>query len=79
MSLQGGEPPRSAEAIDPGAAGLYARLFQGLLERGIALAPSAYEVGFLSLAHRREHLEGLAAALGESMGEAAAANRPGGA
>ena len=56
LALQSGEPPRSAEAIDPRAAARYAGLFNALRERGIALAPSAYEVGFLSLAHTPEHL-----------------------
>ena len=65
MSLQAGVPPRRADAIDPGAAALYKAIFHGLLARGIALAPSAYEVGFLSLAHSRENLDRLAAALGE--------------
>ena len=65
MSLQAGAPPRRADAIDPGAAPLYKRIFHGLLAQGIALAPSAYEVGFLSLAHRPEDLDRLAAALGE--------------
>ena len=64
MSLQAGAPPRRADAIDPGAAPLYKRIFHGLLAKGIALAPSAYEVGFLSLAHRRED-DRLAAVLGE--------------
>lgn len=31
--------------------GLYARFFRSMLSRNIALAPSAYEVGFVSLAH----------------------------
>ncbi len=65
MSLQAGAPPRRADAIDPGAAALYKAIFHGLLAKGIALAPSAYEVGFLSLAHRPEHLAQLAQALGE--------------
>ena len=39
------------------------RVFEELLARGIALAPSAYEVGFLSTAHRREHLVRFAGAL----------------
>ncbi len=65
MSLQAGAPPRRADAIDSGAAPLYKRIFHGLLAKGIALAPSAYEVGFLSLAHRPEDLDRLAAALGE--------------
>lgn len=75
IALQAGEPPRSAEAIDPGAAARYAPLFHALLDGGIALAPSAYEVGFLSLAHRPEHIaalrDGLAAAF-DSVGAGAA-------
>jgi glutamate-1-semialdehyde 2,1-aminomutase len=31
--------------------GLYAPFFHGMLARGVALAPSAYEVGFCSMAH----------------------------
>ena len=57
--------PTSAEAIHPDAARIYRGVFHGLLERGIALAPSAYEVGFLSLAHTPEHIDRLATALGE--------------
>lgn len=57
--------PASAEAIHPDAARIYRDVFHGLLERGIALAPSAYEVGFLSLAHTPEHIDRLADALGE--------------
>jgi glutamate-1-semialdehyde 2,1-aminomutase len=62
------EAPRSAEALDPNAAKVYARVFHSLLDQGIALAPSAFEVGFLSLAHTRRDIdrlaEGLRAALG---------------
>jgi glutamate-1-semialdehyde 2,1-aminomutase len=70
LSLQAGEPPRRADRIDDGAAAVYTRLFHSLLARGIAMAPSAYEVGFLSLAHREEHVDRLAAALGEALAEA---------
>jgi glutamate-1-semialdehyde 2,1-aminomutase len=63
MSLQAGEPPRAAAAIDPGAAALYTPIFHALLAGGVALAPSAYEAGFLSLAHERHHLERLRDAL----------------
>jgi len=63
MSLQPGEPPRRADRIAPEAAERYRPIFHGLLERGINLAPSAYEVGFLSLAHTEEHVERLAEAL----------------
>ena len=53
LSLQAGAPPRAAEAIAPRRGRpSTAPIFHALLERGIALAPSAYEVGFLSAAHR---------------------------
>jgi glutamate-1-semialdehyde 2,1-aminomutase len=63
LSLQPGEPPRSAAAIDAGAARLYAPLFHALLAQGIALAPSAYEVGFLSAAHTEDDVRRLARGL----------------
>jgi len=55
--------PRAADAIDARAGETYAGIFHALLAREIALAPSAYEVGFLSLAHERAHVDRLAAAL----------------
>jgi glutamate-1-semialdehyde 2,1-aminomutase len=51
MALQDGPPPLSAEAIDSGAAKRYALLHAALLKRGVYLAPSAYEVMFVSTAH----------------------------
>jgi glutamate-1-semialdehyde 2,1-aminomutase len=51
LSLQSGEPPRRYEDIEPGGAATYAKLHRALLRRGISLAPSAYEVMFVSLAH----------------------------
>ena len=39
------------------------RCFIALLERGIYLAPSAFEVGFLSAAHTEAHVDALAQAL----------------
>lgn len=41
----------------------YRRLFWGLLERGIYLAPSGYEVGFLSTAHDQTIIEQTIAAI----------------
>lgn len=69
FSLQDGPAPRSAEAIGEEAARRYAPIFQGLFDRGFFLAPSAYEVGFLSLAHRREQLDDFARALAEVFSE----------
>ena len=37
--------------------GLYARFFGAMLDRGVALPPSPYEVIFLSLAHTRDDIE----------------------
>ena len=37
--------------------GLYAPLFRAMLERGVALAPGPYEVGFPSMAHGELELE----------------------
>ena len=51
LSLHVGPLPRRYEDIDPAAAARYARLHAALLELGIYLAPSAYEVMFVSLAH----------------------------
>jgi glutamate-1-semialdehyde 2,1-aminomutase len=73
FALHATEPPRAAERIDARAAAVYARVFHALLAKGIALAPSAYEIGFLSLAHSRVDVDRLAAALGEALGDPALA------
>ncbi len=51
LALQSGESPRRYEDIRPESAETYAALHRALLDRGIILAPSAYEVLFVSLAH----------------------------
>jgi glutamate-1-semialdehyde 2,1-aminomutase len=35
----------------------YAKFFHAMLERGVYLAPSQFEVGFLSLAHTESDIE----------------------
>ncbi len=51
------EAPRNiAEARVLCDNGLYAPFFHALLERGVALAPGAYEILFVSMAHREEDL-----------------------
>jgi glutamate-1-semialdehyde 2,1-aminomutase len=57
------EAPRSAEALDASSAQVYARIFHSLLDQGIALAPSAFEIAFLSLAHTRRDIDRLAEGL----------------
>ena len=52
-----GELPRSAEAIDAKAAQQYAPFFGACLAQGVYLAPSAYEVGFLSSAHTEADID----------------------
>lgn len=67
MALQDGPPPRTAECIGPDAAARYRPLFGHLFQHGITVAPSAFEVGFLSLAHTEADLDQLAARLGEAL------------
>ncbi len=73
LSLQAGPPPRSAEAIDSAVGARYKPIFHALLDRGVALAPSAYEVGFLSLAHQGVHIARLRDALAAAVLEPAVA------
>lgn len=61
------EAPRSFGAIPETGAARYGRFFHALLERGVAFAPSAWEVGFLSLAMTVEDLDRAAAAVGEAL------------
>ena len=61
--------PRAASEISDDAGKVYAPVFRALLDRGIALAPSAYEVGFLSLLHSIQDLDRLAAALLEILAD----------
>jgi glutamate-1-semialdehyde 2,1-aminomutase len=60
---------QSAQASDRAAFG---RFFHGCLKRGVYLAPSQFETGFLSLAHADADIERtveiFAAALRESVG-----------
>ncbi|HTX24727.1 MAG TPA: glutamate-1-semialdehyde 2,1-aminomutase [Steroidobacteraceae bacterium] len=63
LSLHAEGAPRAAAPLSQEATRRFARLFHGMLARGIYLPPSAYEVCFLSLAHREEHLAEFAAAL----------------
>jgi glutamate-1-semialdehyde 2,1-aminomutase len=66
------EAPRSAEALDANAAKSYARIFHSLLDQGIALAPSAFEIAFLSLAHTRRDIDRLAEGLRAALASVAA-------
>ena len=52
--------PHKAEDISPDSAIKYAKLFKSALESGIYLAPSAYEVGFISTEHSSDDLKSAA-------------------
>ncbi len=61
--------PRRFDSIAPQAAERYRALHRALLDRGVYLAPSAYEVGFLSLAHTPDDLAHTAQAFAEALAE----------
>jgi glutamate-1-semialdehyde 2,1-aminomutase len=48
---------------------LFSRYFHSMLEKGINIAPSAFEAGFLSIAHTQEDIEKTVQAAYESMKE----------
>lgn len=63
LHLSTQEMPRRADRIDPASAARYRALHGKLLDRGVYLAPSAFEVGFLSTAHSSQEIDRLADAL----------------
>lgn len=67
LSLHAEGAPRAAAALPQEAGARFAKLFHAMLERGIYLPPSPYEVCFLSLAHREEHLAQFASALASAL------------
>ncbi len=68
-----GEPVTDYEGARSAAAGgVYARWFRAMLRRGIAFAPSAYEVAFPSLAHGEAEIERTIEAAHEAALEVAA-------
>jgi glutamate-1-semialdehyde 2,1-aminomutase len=62
---QPGTPMRALSSFPADSGKSFAPLFHALLDRGIYLAPSAFEVGFLSTAHTESHVDALAAAVRE--------------
>lgn len=64
-----GNPPTRADQIPSDAGKMYAEIHSGLLEKGYMLAPSAYEVGFISTSHTSEHIIGMVNALDEVLSE----------
>jgi glutamate-1-semialdehyde 2,1-aminomutase len=66
-----GAPTNFAEARVLADNGLYAPFFHAMLARGVALAPGAYEILFVGLAHDEDALEAAVAAAGEAAAEVA--------
>ena len=62
-----GPVPRSTRGFDDTLAERFRPFFHGLLDRGIYYPPSAYETGFLSLAHTEADIARFAAAVGEAV------------
>jgi glutamate-1-semialdehyde 2,1-aminomutase len=67
LSMQPGEPPRRFDRVHGDVASRYAPFHRALLDRGVYWAPSAYEVGFLSLAHTRADVAATAEAVGTAL------------
>jgi glutamate-1-semialdehyde 2,1-aminomutase len=72
LHLKTEEPIRRIENIPPESGATFARLFHAALDRGVYLAPSAFEVNFMSLAHADDLLERAHAALVAAVTEACA-------
>jgi glutamate-1-semialdehyde 2,1-aminomutase len=65
-------PVTDYESARRQSAGAYARFFHGMLDRGINLAPGAFEAWFVSAAHTDADVKTTAGPIGEAMREAAA-------
>ena len=73
LCLQPGDTPRAFHRVEAAGAERYGRLHPRLLEQGVWMAPSAYEVAFVSTAHTEAQLDHAAAALGRALAEDAGA------
>jgi len=60
-------PVRNYAEARASDAGFFARYFRACLERGVFFAPSAFEAGFLSTAHREEEVERTLEVVAEAM------------
>ncbi len=55
--------PRDYEEIKGADAAAFGKFFWALLEQQVYLAPSAFEVGFISAAHQQQHIEATVTAM----------------
>lgn len=63
LHLSEGPMPRRADRVDPKAVERFNALHGKLLDRGVYLSPSAFEVGYLSTAHGVQDIDRLADSL----------------
>jgi glutamate-1-semialdehyde 2,1-aminomutase len=64
------EAPRDYEVLKKADAAAFGRFFWSLLEQQVYLAPSAFEVGFISAAHQKQHIEATVTAMDRALGAA---------
>ncbi len=62
-------PPRDWSTVKTSDTGRFAKFFQGMLQRGVYLAPSQFEAGFVSTAHGSQEIEHTIAAARETFQE----------
>ena len=61
-------PPRNFEEIKTADSARYGRFFQALLQEGVYMAPSSFEVGFISSAHSTTQIESTVTAIDQALG-----------
>jgi glutamate-1-semialdehyde 2,1-aminomutase len=62
-------PVRTFENAQRVDSALFARVFQGCLQRGVFLPPSPFEAAFLSTAHTDDDIDRTIEAFGEALAE----------
>ena len=62
-------PVRNFEEAKATNSELFGKLHRAMLERGVYLAPSAFEAGFTSLAHSEDDIDATLKAFQESFSE----------
>jgi glutamate-1-semialdehyde 2,1-aminomutase len=60
------EAPRAVEAVDGAKMPVYGRLHRDLIDRGVYLAPSGWEVGFVSAAHTEADIDATVTAVADT-------------
>ena len=73
MFFTDGELPRNFEDVTKCDAQRFATFFHGMLDRGVYLAPSAFEAAFMSSEHSQEDLDATLQAAKEVFAEMARA------